>query len=162
MRVFYFGCYQRSGHFFWSPGMRNDWHAEKAIPWEHVDGVLCPGSTGDPNRPTWEMKRPQVQGEAALHRKDGWTALAFWDRSVDERGGCNSMLFAEGTHSFEEMVSPPRPLVRNPNGYGKRPKNCICLDGKCRAHTEPPRPKADIQRPHSLGGTARIEPGGGG
>lgn len=105
MRVFYFGCIERSGHFFWSPGPRSDGHAENIIPWERVDGILCPGATGDPDRPTWQMNRPQTQGEAALHHKDGWTALAFWDRSVDERGGCNSALFAEGTHTFKEMTA---------------------------------------------------------
>lgn len=40
-----------------------------------------------------------------IHRRDGWTALSFWDRSIDKRGACNSNYFAEGTFTFEEMVA---------------------------------------------------------
>jgi hypothetical protein len=46
----------------------------------------------------------QVQGHAALHQKDGWTAICFWDRSEDKRGGCNSNFFAHGIFTFDEMV----------------------------------------------------------
>ena len=46
----------------------------------------------------------QAEGKAALHYKGGWTALAFWDRSVDSRPGSNSVFLAEGTHQFEDMV----------------------------------------------------------
>jgi hypothetical protein len=103
MRFFYFGCHRESGHFFWDEAMRHAWDAERVIPWERVDGALCPGASQDPDR-WWERTRPEVEGEAALHHKDGWTALAFWDRSVDHRSACNSVFFAEGTHSFAEMV----------------------------------------------------------
>lgn len=43
-------------------------------------------------------------GIAKIHHKNGWTAIALWDRSVDTRGGCNSTYFAKGDFSFEEMV----------------------------------------------------------
>lgn len=45
------------------------------------------------------------EGRAVIHHKDGWTAMGFWDRSVDTRGGCNSVFFAEGTHDFAGMVA---------------------------------------------------------
>ncbi len=35
----------------------------------------------------------------------GWTALAFWDRSSDRRGGSNSAILAAGTLDFEAMVA---------------------------------------------------------
>ena len=101
--LLYFGCHRESGHFFWVPGMNYARDAERTLPWKRVDGVLCPGAGPDPDFPTARMTRPEVQGEAALHHKDGWTALAFWDRSVDERGGCNSIFFAEGVYDFEAM-----------------------------------------------------------
>ena len=44
------------------------------------------------------------EGQALVHHKDGWTALSFWDRSVDKRGGCNSNFFFEGTFDFAQMI----------------------------------------------------------
>jgi hypothetical protein len=44
---------------------------------------------------------------AAITRLGGWgyTALAFWDYTVDKRGGCNSVFFAPSlTISAEELV----------------------------------------------------------
>jgi hypothetical protein len=101
MRVFYFGCHREAGHYLWVPGMRHS-RDERLLPWKHLDGALCPGVGPDPKR-YWERTRPEVEGEAALHHQGGWTALAFWDRSADHPGACNSVFFAEGTHSFEEM-----------------------------------------------------------
>ena len=46
----------------------------------------------------------EIQGHAIIHHRNGWTALALWDRSVDTRGACNSTYFAEGTFTFDEMV----------------------------------------------------------
>jgi hypothetical protein len=52
------------------------------------------------------MRRPEqeIEGEALVHHKDGWTALAFWDRTVDKRGACCSVYLAEGIFTFEQMV----------------------------------------------------------
>jgi hypothetical protein len=73
------------------------------VPWKdwEIDGKLQPGCFYD--RGCWEHGR-ENEGEALLHHKDGWTALSFWDRSVDHRGACNSTYLAEGTFTFEEMV----------------------------------------------------------
>lgn len=103
MKVFYFGCHREAGHYWWRPGMRSLRSEETAgVPWGYwVDSILCPGYVK--NEP-YRRSKPEIEGEALLHHKDGWTALAFWDRSVDKRGGCNSNFFAEGTHSFDEMV----------------------------------------------------------
>lgn len=106
MKVFYFGCHREAGHYFWVPGMQYAWGVVRLIPWRSVDPTLCPGADPDPN--VYRRTRPEVEGEALLHHKDGWTALSFWDRSVDERGGCNSQFFAEGTHTFEEMLALAR------------------------------------------------------
>jgi hypothetical protein len=40
--------------------------------------------------------------------KDGWTAIAFWDRSLDKRPGSSSAFILEGTHSFEDMLETAR------------------------------------------------------
>jgi hypothetical protein len=75
------------------------------LPWRDLDGVLA----GDPaledtcRRRYWSSDN-QPEGWARLHRLNGWTALAFWDRSCDTRGGSNSALIARGEHTAAEMV----------------------------------------------------------
>ena len=94
-RVLYFGCIGQPGHFMHVAPGRRDYNA--ATPWGSTpDGTLCP----DGER--------QVEGIAVLHHKNGWTALSFWDRSVDKRGGCNSNFFADQVLSFDEMVALAR------------------------------------------------------
>ncbi len=97
-KVLYFGCVGGPGHYMHRPNGGHpvhDWHAK--TPWgSSPDGILC---SKDPR---------ETQGLALLHHKDGWTALSFWDRSVDRRGGCNSNFFAEGNHSFEDMLKLAR------------------------------------------------------
>ena len=36
---------------------------------------------------------------------DGWTALAFWDRSLDHRRNSNSAFFWKGDHNFYQMLT---------------------------------------------------------
>jgi len=68
---------------------------------------LCPGAANP--REVWRVRSAeQIEGAALLHYKDGWTALSFWDRSIDKRSGCNSNFFAQGTHTFEEMLEIAR------------------------------------------------------
>jgi hypothetical protein len=104
--VYYFGAWGMAGHYLWTPDGRNAWDAERSIPWENIDGPLA----GDPalathDRPYhWSTDR-QPEGLARLHHLDGWTALAFWDRSCDTRFGSNSVLFARGEHTAAEMVA---------------------------------------------------------
>lgn len=110
MRVLYFGCDDRPGHYLHHPGMKMaTWdpgaerHAKRPwpdIPWAYIDGSLCPGVT-DPEG--WRRPDDQPEGAGALHHKEDWTAWAFWDRTVDRRGNCNSVFFAEGTHDLAAM-----------------------------------------------------------
>lgn len=91
-KMYYFGCVGQPGHFMHRPGGRRDWDAD--TPWGRTpDGTLCPAGG------------KQVEGVALIHHKDGWTALSFWDRSVDQRGGCNSNFFVAAELSFDEMVA---------------------------------------------------------
>lgn len=89
-RMLYFGCIGGPGHFMHNESGAHDWKA--TTPWGRTpDGTLCPQGR-------------EVEGRALLHRKQGWTALSFWDRSVDGRGGCNSNFFVNQTMTFEEIV----------------------------------------------------------
>lgn len=98
--MFYFGCWGDTGHYLWNRERR--YTREGDCPFDpfyprveghaHIDGVFCP-------------KNRQVQGEATVTVKDGWTILAFWDRSVDHRPNSNSAFIERGAFTFEEMVS---------------------------------------------------------
>lgn len=94
--VFYFGCIGQSGHY-----MHNTHRTVRDVgdmPWGRYgkDGRLPP------------QEGPQIEGEAMLHHRGGWTALSFWDRSLDTRPGSNSNFFFRGTYSFAESVALAR------------------------------------------------------
>lgn len=109
-RMFYFGPWDQAGHYLFHEGGGGVYRDEErgTLPWHEyspdggIDCVLQPGCYRDRGG-HWRHGR-EVEGEALLHHKNGWTALSFWDRSVDERGGCNSTYFAEGIFTFAEMV----------------------------------------------------------
>ncbi len=96
MKIFYFGCNTEPGHYMWAPGLGYNREARDftyGSPWGHkIDDGLCP-------------KGPEIEGHALIHNKNGWTAISFWDRSVDKRGKCNSNFLAEGAFTFDEMIT---------------------------------------------------------
>ena len=79
-RWLYFGCHQRPGHYLFSEGMRRSYDLVRLA---NFDGAL----------PSQMSTDPYI---ATISRLEGWgmTALAFWDYSVDKRGGSNSVVFA--------------------------------------------------------------------
>jgi hypothetical protein len=102
----YFGPWKESGHFFFYENGGTVYADErKTLCWKdyEIDGVMQPGCP-DPNDRLKRRTRPMVEGEALLHHKDGWTALSFWDSSVDTRPGSTSTYIAKGIFTFEEMV----------------------------------------------------------
>ena len=94
MKAFYFGCKNGPGHYF--HGADDSWRQTLDVesnPWGYdVDGKLQP------------LGINQKEGIATLHHKDGWTALAFWDRSQDSRGGCCSVFLCDQYLTFAEML----------------------------------------------------------
>jgi hypothetical protein len=107
VRTFYYGCWQRAGHYLWhrandgTPMKMYDQGAsdrrllgitrnslggptQGEIPWGYcLDGGILKGTSGK-------------QGEAIVDHRDGWTALSFWDSSVDSRpGSCSTFVFDE-------------------------------------------------------------------
>lgn len=91
-RTMYFGCIGRPGHFWHSNRLRHI-RAPKDCPFDdYIDGKLPPPDD-------------LSQGADALHHRDGWTAWAMWDYSVDRRGGCNCAFVAPGLWSKAAMVA---------------------------------------------------------
>ena len=122
--VFYFGCWSGPGHYLWQPNGHYAWQAERGdLPWSNLalDGDLC----GDPRladhaRPShWradEKHRPQLV--ARFHRRDGWAALAFWDRTVDCRYHSNSVFLVRGA------ITPAETLARFAEAFPGIAKRC--------------------------------------
>lgn len=77
----YFGCEGQAGHYLFDENMTKIW-GRKYNYLRALDGLL----------PPQEDKTPYI---ATFSRLDGWgvCAIAFWDYSVDKRGGSNSTFF---------------------------------------------------------------------
>ena len=111
IRMFYFGPWDRAGHYLHDErGMTVYGDKRGTLPWgDETDGGLQPHFDDCRKKVTYSRSYCDCprgpEGVALLHHKNGWTALSFWDRSVDTRGACNSTYFAEGTFTFEEMVA---------------------------------------------------------
>lgn len=91
-QFYYFGCIGSPGHYLHDVNGRSVRMTN--TPWgNQIDTGLL------------DKKAPQRQGEGVLVQKDGWTALSFWDRSVDGRSGSNSAFILNGTATFDEMLA---------------------------------------------------------
>ena len=99
--IYFFGCENgQAGHYLWSVGMNRCWDLIEKLPWGwSIDAKLAPAT------PEGNTGRAEIEGHAALHHKDGWSVLAWWDRSVDKRYGSNAGLHARGTFTAEEMLA---------------------------------------------------------
>lgn len=79
------------------PLHRKQWYPD--TPWEeHVDGKLTSGKRNLRGRLDYHAMDLPNQSRAALHHKDGWTALSMHDFSVDSRPNSNSNFF------FDEIL----------------------------------------------------------
>jgi hypothetical protein len=112
----YFGCYRQSGHYVFDEGMHREYrHETRRL--SNFDGAL----------PAQDDATPYV---ATISRLGGFnmTALAFWDYSVDKRGGSNSIIFAPGLEiDPEQLLSEaqrrfPRVFARLPQPVTLRPQ----------------------------------------
>ncbi len=108
----YFGCNGGPGHYVWLEGMRSQSHAGdfSSRGLSSFDGML----------PPQDSTLPYI---ATVSRLEGWgmTALAFWDYSVDKRGGCNSVVFAPSlTITPDELLTEAQ--ARFPQVFGRLPQ----------------------------------------
>lgn len=110
--MIYFGCWGPAGHYFYRPDghcsskeVRHKMAAEGIYPM--IDGGFCPGSHQNPDGSTRRPERgpPQEEGVARLTHHNGWTILAFWDRTGDTRYGSNSNFIRGDLWDFKTMVA---------------------------------------------------------
>lgn len=104
------------------------------IPWERLDAALCPGKRVYADDDVVGDVHPDNQHEGAysLHHAEGWTALAWWDRSGRRGFWSNAALIAKGHHSATTMLENgraafPKTFARmtypfKPGRFSRRPR----------------------------------------
>ena len=96
----FFGCYKHPGHYLF----RRHMVSVSTLPERSLtgfDGLLAPMQYSD----AYTNKADRYV--ATITRLPGWgyTALSFWDNTVDTRGGSNCIFFAPSlTITFDEML----------------------------------------------------------
>ena|SRR5579863_4959433 len=104
VHMYYFGCWRIIGHHIYLPDGSSAWRLliDGGLPWSNkdLDTGLCP--------PGPKTTDGQIQGNARLHHKNGWTAMAFWDRSIDNRVDSNSVFIIQQTLDFKKMLDTSR------------------------------------------------------
>ena len=115
--MIYFGCKNTSGHFLYRPdGKSSSLEVRHILEdvgiYPAVDGGFCPGAMREPDGGVRRAERgpAQKQGLARLSHYNGWTILAFWDRSVDNRYGSNSAFLQPDYSSFDVMLAKAKEI----------------------------------------------------
>ena len=106
----YFGCHRGPGHYTFGEGMRSLVQRYGSRDFSRFDGMLPPQTD----------TAPYI---ATVSRLEGWgmSALAFWDYSVDKRGGCNSVVFAPSlTIAPDELLAEAQ--TRFPQVFDRLPQ----------------------------------------
>lgn len=112
----YFGCHKEPGHYVFGQGMRSRVPRYGSGDLSRFDGMLPPQTD----------TAPYI---ATVSRLGGWglTALAFWDYSVDKRGGCNSIVFAPSlTIAPADLLAEAQ--ARFPEVFGRLPQPVRLLE----------------------------------
>lgn len=108
IECFYFGCIGGPGHNFHAARRtRADAYAlersvSAALGRGGLDARLCWNSPRT-ERDRYE-RRNETEGLAFRTCNGGWTAVSFWDRSVDQRGACNSAFIVRGEMTFAQVI----------------------------------------------------------
>ena len=111
----YFGCHRQPGHHLFGEGMRPFGYSQKLKRLTSFDGMLPPQDNATPYI-------------ATVSRLEGFgmSALAFWDYSVDGRGGCNSVVFAPSlTIEPDDFLAEAQ--MRFPEVFGRLPQSVQLL-----------------------------------
>lgn len=111
VECYYFGCIgQRgSGHHMRGRGV-GIFDRERLIisALGGIDGGSLCWNGPPPGKHSYASERDETEGLALLTRRGGWTAIAFWDRSGDQRPASNSAFIARGDLTFEQVVRAAR------------------------------------------------------
>lgn len=91
--ILFFGCWGpgpgQGGHHLYLPN--GSLARTNPTPWKQIDSALV---SGNPDGPQFVVER---------HQRDGWVALAFWDRTGDSRPGSNSVILLRTNHGGDVL-----------------------------------------------------------
>lgn len=94
--MYYFGCVGRPGHYLHDVKLRQ---IDRTPPWfpiarfETLDGGFLPHG----------VDLGGTEGVLHIWRTTGWAIIAFLDRSVDKRSGCNSAFVVEAYKDLSDV-----------------------------------------------------------
>lgn len=87
-----------------------------------IDGGYCPGSLLIDGKPDIAPPELQLEGKIRHYMETltGWTILACWDRSVEQRHGAHSTFVLKGLWTIEEAMQ----IVQQkfPDVWGRLPE----------------------------------------
>lgn len=95
--ILFYGCHREIGHYLYDHrGIRI--YDNPDCPWDRysIDGKLAP------------QVRPVPRDRFATHHKDGWTAISWWDNTIDARPGSNSTVLIDRTLEPQEALDVAR------------------------------------------------------
>ncbi len=99
IEVLCFGCIGVAGHYLRGSVKRN-WRNEET-PWgDKLDGGLLTDN--------YYKCDSTVTGLCSEHHLNGWTAISFWDRSGDSRGGSNTSFLCHAQITAAELLALAR------------------------------------------------------
>lgn len=112
--VFFFGCTHGTGHGCTIPGGKSLSYYKRPDPFgPSLDSGYAPADS------------KQIEFRCKLTQKNGWTIIAFWDRTVDHRGQSNAAFVAEGLHTFDSIMELAE--AKFPELFRKRFKDKLTL-----------------------------------
>lgn len=98
----YFGCGDRAGHYWHVPG---EHPVTYGVAYDNRTKYQPAGCPYDWNIDGGAQPNTEQPNRARLEHHDGWTCLAWWDRTVDTRPGSCSAFVARGTHDYTSMLA---------------------------------------------------------
>lgn len=118
--ILFYGCWtdesgkSEIGHYFFGPSgrgqlslrRRHDGHFEdepaRYVPWGYkVDGGLAPLKTGD----NGIVAFAQAGRRIGTSDEEWWSAISWWDNSVDSRSGSSSTFLLDRRATAEEVLA---------------------------------------------------------
>jgi hypothetical protein len=122
--MLYFGCWNGAGHFLHTSDGRSVYPDRARM-------LGCPFTAGQLDGLFTPRNADQKEEDTELVHVHGWTVLAMWDRSVDNRPGSNAAFLMPGMYDRDlmwtaaERIYPQ--IVRRLRAFGARQAG---LDGQ--------------------------------
>ena len=99
----------QGGHFLYRPNEATGWVTnaiaeEPVVPWTPRELNRLAEDPALVDRDGYTRNEDQHEGIVRVQRRNGWTAIAFWDRTGDERLNCVSVFLGPRDLSAAEVT----------------------------------------------------------